>query len=409
MMSPWQEQIVSTGMKTMCPDNEPRHEGGQTDDHDPIALLLDRKSGLYIESYFVQRLCSERQRATRSQRPLLMMLLALRSWSREEKKKAIRNVVAVLGASVRETDLKGWYRKDAVIGVLFTEACAMDRETLKRKIYGNLCERLTPDQANGIDISFHGFPEELPADRVDQERSDEQQSPDDKRTFYPDLMKPKLSKNVYFVMKRAIDIWGSLLAVIMFSPVFVASAIAIKLSSRGPIIFRQERVGLYGRKFVFWKFRSMYINNDSTVHRKYVLGLIEGQTGSLSGGGTPNGNGVYKITNDVRITRVGRFMRKTSLDELPQFFNVLKGDMSLVGPRPPIPYEIEKYQGWHKRRVLEVKPGISGLWQIRGRSRTTFDEMVRLDLRYIKEQSIWLDVKILLQTPWAVLTGRGAY
>jgi lipopolysaccharide/colanic/teichoic acid biosynthesis glycosyltransferase len=119
--------------------------------------------------------------------------------------------------------------------------------------------------------------------------------------------------------------------------------------------------------------------------------------------------GIYKIVNDPRVTPLGRFLRRSSLDELPQFFNVLKGDMSLVGPRPPLPYEFERYFTWHRRRVLEIKPGITGLWQICGRSKTSFDEMVRLDLRYAREWSLWLDLKILLETPIAVIFRAGAY
>ncbi len=137
--------------------------------------------------------------------------------------------------------------------------------------------------------------------------------------------------------------------------------------------------------------------------------ITESRNGRANGNGSalPQ-NGVYKLTNDSRITPVGRFLRKTSLDEFPQFFNVLKGDMSLVGPRPPIPYECEKYDVWHKRRILEVKPGITGLWQVKGRSSTTFDDMVRLDLNYVTHWSLLLDLKILFQTPFAVLKGKGA-
>jgi lipopolysaccharide/colanic/teichoic acid biosynthesis glycosyltransferase len=126
-------------------------------------------------------------------------------------------------------------------------------------------------------------------------------------------------------------------------------------------------------------------------------------------GNTPKQKGTYKITKDPRVTPVGHFLRKTSLDELPQFFNVLLGDMSLVGPRPAIPYECEEYDVWHRRRLLEMKPGITGLWQVRGRSATTFDEMVRIDIKYVQEWSLWLDIKIILQTPWVVLKGKGAY
>ena len=145
----------------------------------------------------------------------------------------------------------------------------------------------------------------------------------------------------------------------------------------------------------------MYVNNDAEIHKIYVQNLIERKVNESEG--------TFKIKNDPRITAFGRFLRKSSLDELPQFINVLKGEMSLVGPRPPIPYEFEKYSLWHRRRILEVKPGITGEWQVNGRSRTTFDEMVRMDLRYIRNQCIWLDLKILLKTPLAVVTASGAY
>ena len=152
----------------------------------------------------------------------------------------------------------------------------------------------------------------------------------------------------------------------------------------------------------------MYVDNDENVHKKYVQDLIAGK---VSGETEDNGVGqkVYKITNDKRVTPLGNILRKTSLDELPQFYNVLRGEMSLVGPRPPIPYELEKYDAWHRRRVLEVKPGITGLWQVTGRSSTTFDEMVRLDLHYATNWSLWFDVKILLKTTWIVVAGKGAY
>jgi lipopolysaccharide/colanic/teichoic acid biosynthesis glycosyltransferase len=155
----------------------------------------------------------------------------------------------------------------------------------------------------------------------------------------------------------------------------------------------------------------MYINNDPGIHKKYIKTFIHEQKSydNLYGNESSTQKGIYKIKDDPRITPIGRLLRKTSLDELPQFINVLKGEMSLVGPRPPIHYELEDYDLWHRRRILEVKPGITGLWQVKGRSSTTFDEMVRLDLQYSREWSIWLDLKILLLTPFVVLTGRGAY
>jgi len=152
----------------------------------------------------------------------------------------------------------------------------------------------------------------------------------------------------------------------------------------------------------------MYAVNDSRIHMEYVKRFIAGAV-DAGVSDTQQHKAVYKITEDPRVTRVGRFLRKTSLDELPQFLNVLRGEMSLVGPRPPIPYELEAYDVWHRRRLLEVKPGVTGLWQVNGRSRLRFDDMVRLDLKYAKAWSLGLDLKILLQTPRAVFTGDGAH
>ena len=171
-------------------------------------------------------------------------------------------------------------------------------------------------------------------------------------------------------------------------------ALLVRLSSPGPIFFRQTRVGLGGKNFSVYKFRTMRIDADQM---KAKLAHLNERDGVL-----------FKIKDDPRITRCGRILRKYSLDELAQLWNVFKGDMSLVGPRPPVPYEYERYQMWHRRRVLEMKPGITGLWQVEGRSRTTFEEMVRIDLRYAGCRSLWMDLRILLLTPGAVLSGRGA-
>ncbi len=159
---------------------------------------------------------------------------------------------------------------------------------------------------------------------------------------------------------------------IVLAPLFFVVALAIKLSSRGPVFYRQLRVGRYGQTFTFLKFRSMFVNNDSSVHKEFVTQLIASEAGDKAK--EENGTGVFKLTNDKRITRVGKILRRTSLDELPQFINVLRGDMSLVGPRPPIPYELAAYQTWHRQRLLAVKPGITGLWQVTGRSSVRFDD-----------------------------------
>jgi lipopolysaccharide/colanic/teichoic acid biosynthesis glycosyltransferase len=202
------------------------------------------------------------------------------------------------------------------------------------------------------------------------------------------------------------DIVGSVLALSLFAPVCLAIALAIRLTSKGPAFFLQKRIGQHGEQFVFLKFRTMHVNNDPRVHQEYIRQLIAGSAQRHPGKG--NGKGVYKLTKDSRITRVGRFLRRTSLDELPQLFNVLRGEMSLVGPRPAIAYEVEAYDPWHRQRIVEAKPGITGLWQVTGRSRVNFDEMVRMDLQYARTWSPWMDLKILMRTPIAVFFGDGA-
>ena len=164
--------------------------------------------------------------------------------------------------------------------------------------------------------------------------------------------------------------------------------------------------GYQGKKFPFLKFRSMHTDNNESLHREYVKKLIKGDHDEVNMGSEDQP--CYKIKNDPRVTPLGKILRKSSMDELPQFFNVLMGQMSLVGPRPPIPYELDNYQNWHMKRILNVKPGITGLWQINGRSLTTFDEMVRMDLQYTKNWNLWLDAKIIFSTFKVVFTGMGA-
>lgn len=193
------------------------------------------------------------------------------------------------------------------------------------------------------------------------------------------------------IYKRIFDIITSIILLIILSPIYFLAVIGVKLSSpNGPILFRQKRVGL-GRQFSFLKFRTM--NPDAhKLHKKYIKKY---------------GN-MFKLKNDPRIYPLGKFLRKFSIDELPQIFNVLKGDMSLIGPRPPMPEEVEHYNEWQRKR-LGVKPGITGLWQVSGRSNVDFDEWVRLDIYYIENWTLWLDFVILLKTIWVVVRGRGAY
>jgi len=355
------------------------------------------------QELFLTMLRLERKRTERSHRRFVLMLLEVCSLLKAgEHQDTLNKVVAALAHSTRETDFKGWYKHDSVIGIIFTEVGAAEGKSvanaLLTKVTNALCGTLSIEQINELNLSFHVFPEHSnengtggPTDSI----------------LYPDLEQPSDPKRVARVVKRSIDIGGSLLALVVASPFLVVIATMIKLSSKGPILFRQVRVGQHGRKFTFLKFRSMYFSNDHTIHQEYVKRLIAGNTGlDQETGRTPE---VYKLTNDPRITPFGKFLRKTSLDEIPQFLNVLGGSMSLVGPRPPVPYEFECYEMWHRQRLVSVKPGITGQWQVGGRSRTTFDEMVRMDLKYSSSWTVWGDIKILSQTPRAVLSGVGAY
>ena len=207
----------------------------------------------------------------------------------------------------------------------------------------------------------------------------------------------------HWYLKRAFDIVGAGIALILSSPLFLLAAVATRLSSRGPVIYRQERIGMNGRPFTLYKFRTMRVDCDTSTHEQYVARWITGKTGEAAAG---NG-AVHKMTDDKRVTRVGRILRATSIDELPQLWNILKGDMSLVGPRPPIEYEVARYTDWHRRR-LAVPPGVTGPWQVSGRNRLSFEDMVRLDIAYIESWSLGLDVKILLRTVPALFAHRGS-
>ncbi len=359
--------------------------------------------GILNEEAFHRIISLERRRTERSRKPFLLMLLDIGDGVPSNGAgKILGKMVAALAMSTRETDVAGWYKTGCVVGVMFTEIGIEDRNSIVSTMIARLSTALRSDlsleQFNQIGVSFHLFPEEW-----DHEEPKRPSNP----LLYPDLSKREEGKRLSNVMKRLMDVVGSALALILFAPLFLLIALAVKLTSEGPVFFRQRRVGQHGVPFVFLKFRSMYTGNSANNHKEYVQKLIAGK--AERHGSKGNGEGVFKLVHDPRVTRVGAFLRRSSLDELPQFINVLRGEMSLVGPRPPVPYEVEAYDLWHRRRLLEAKPGITGLWQVSGRSRVTFDEMVRLDLRYARTCSPWLDLKILARTPAAVMFGEGAH
>lgn len=218
---------------------------------------------------------------------------------------------------------------------------------------------------------------------------------------------------IYFASKRCMDVLLATLLLVFLSPLMLLIAVLIKLDTRGPVIFVQERVGARRRykggrviwevqNFPFYKFRSMVHGADQSLHEAYIKAWVDGSVEASGAAGAK-----FKLHNDPRVTRVGRILRKTSLDELPQLVNVLKGEMSLVGPRPVPTYEVAKYEAWHYDR-LAAWPGITGIWQVNGRCQVSFDEMIRMDIEYVRSQSLWLDVKILFLTIPAALSGRGA-
>jgi len=367
---------------------------------DPLSEPASERKVLDEES-FRRVIAIERKRTERSKAPFVLMLLEVTNQSADKAVPALESVMSVLLATSRDTDLVGWYKTKNTIGALFTGLVAGDKSsilmTILSRATNTLRNELSFEQFNLINISLHYYPDDW-----DEKGPGRPSNP----ALYPDLSNQASGKQPLLVLKRSIDIVGGLILSLICLPFCVIIAIAIKATSKGPVLFRQMRVGQHGKQFLFLKFRSMYVDNDHSIHREYVTKLINKETHD---GGMLKSDTVYKLTGDKRITPIGRFLRRTSLDELPQFLNVLRGEMSLVGPRPPIPYELAAYQTWHRRRLLEVKPGVTGLWQVTGRSTVDFDAMVRLDLRYATSWSPWLDIKILLRTPLAVIRGSGAY
>ena len=354
------------------------------------------------EENFRRMLSRERKRSERSRKHLVLMLIDGKGVRTLKTDALLEHVGVVLSASIRDTDLAGWFEANSVFGVIYTELgeCEVSAavKIIESKVTAQLQRSFKPSQLDTVQISFCAFP-----DGWDGNGHTRAVDP----AIYHDIFDVEKKKRLPLLVKRVMDVLGAAIALILLSPVFVVLAILIKLTSKGPIFFRQQRVGKYGHPFEFLKFRSMYESTDAAIHKEYVKKFIAGKAARAS---TAGGKiAPYKITNDPRVTWIGKFMRRSSLDEIPQFWHVLEGSMSLVGPRPPIPYEIEGYDVWHRRRLLESRPGITGLWQVHGRSKTTFDEMVRLDLQYSRKWSLPLDLKILLQTPRAVLSGEGAY
>lgn len=365
---------------------QPRQKAHQRAARQVGSVVLD-------EPAFAREIYLERRRAERNQKSLVLMLLDASAIADPFARAAgLREMVGSLPDLLRDTDKLGWYQAEVTLGVLLPDLRCVSQGLLRKlaeNASGLLQDRLDATLAARVEVTIHVFPDSM---------SWNGESPDP--VLYPELPEEEHPHRLQSELKRMLDVAVSALALMLLSPLLAALAIAIRYSSPGPALFCQERLGRYGKPFTCLKFRSMHANSDAGRHKQYVRQFIAGAPAGASG--------IYKLTDDPRVTAVGRFLRKTSLDELPQLWNVLRGEMSLVGPRPPLAYEFDQYASWHQRRLVEAKPGLTGLWQVQGRSRTSFDDMVRLDLRYASNWSLWLDLKILWHTPHAVLSGRGA-
>jgi lipopolysaccharide/colanic/teichoic acid biosynthesis glycosyltransferase len=345
--------------------------------HAPIVLA---------EDVFLDALKREFKRADRFEEPFALLLVA---FGDERSEATRREVVEAVTTAMCDTDIVGWFEQNTVVGLIRPLAQTKGADaaaSLAAAVQHQLLRAVRTERPATCSIRIEVFSTETRASSLS-----------------PALRGPTVGDTALEIGKRALDVAGSVSLLLLLSPVFLLVSSLIKLTSNGPVLFKQERVGQDGRPFTMLKFRTMHLDADHAIHKQYVTEFIQ------SGASARSADTVFKIVDDPRVTSLGHFLRRSSLDELPQFLNVLKGDMSLVGPRPSLPYEVERYKAWHRRRLHEAKPGITGLWQVTGRSRTTFDEMVRLDLQYARSCSLWGDIKILLATPRAVVSGKGAH
>jgi exopolysaccharide biosynthesis polyprenyl glycosylphosphotransferase len=347
-------------------------------------------NNIFQDSYFVEQLRLEKLRAQRSKSALSIILLTL-DQEKEDKFTNGFEILSIVRSKTRATDICG-FANDKTIGVLLPNT---DEKGAKE-----ICEKLVQESKNSpFSFTVSTYPDHI----FESLAKNGCVRPD---TFPFALEDTTGASWIELALKRGMDIVGAIVGLLIFMPVMLMTALAIKATSPGPIIFRQARLGKQGVPFTFYKFRSMHMNMDDQIHREYIRDFIQGDHAKVNQGDEKEP--FFKIKSDPRITKVGKFIRKTSIDELPQFFNVLKGEMSLVGPRPPLAYEAEKYQAWHLRRILEMKPGITGLWQVEGRSKTDWDDTVRLDIQYIQNWSLLFDLKLMVRTVIAVIRGRGA-
>lgn len=372
----------------------------------------------YSRRLLEQRIKEERFRTYRIGSPFSVVLFdpfKLVPRGIGNKRDSINRIINSLDQETRETDIKGWWNRNTLAVILL--------DTFPEKVLPLIEDRVSKIRANAyggiestdkVQFEIYNFPntQQLEEKARDNEREEDSERPENrfnqncpKRNYLINLPDGNFWNSFRGIIKRYLDIAFSITGLIILSPFLLLCALLIKLESPGPVFYRQTRVGKDGKCFILLKFRSMLNNAAEEIHKNHIKNLMNGVAGLSCDG--RSGERSYKLTEDRRITMVGKFLRKTSIDELPQLINVLRGDMALVGPRPHPVYEVEKYRLWHSHR-LDVKPGITGFGQIYGRFDTEYEDVYRLDLRYLKRQSLILDLHILLKTIPLVLSRRGA-
>lgn len=394
---------------------------------------------IFSREYFKQRLSIEKRRTERLNSQATIVLVCIQCLYDGIRKKLkqpehqLIDILESLSPKIRISDVACLYEKN-IIAFLLPDTNYSGAEVFWERISGELIKIIRKQNitdkivANDFELEILTYPEKKYGTTQSVESINAPPppksniSPKDSTTHYHETLNLGMySSNGFSIAipfvdsifwddqifsgyissikkmsKRSIDILGSLFGIILLSPILFLISILIKLTSPGPVFYQQQRIGFKGKIFKFWKFRSMRCNCDDKLHQEYVTALIKGETQKLNNGS--HQKPLYKIKKDPRVTRLGQFLRDYSLDELPQLWNVLKGEMSLVGPRPPIPYEVNEYKNWHYRRLTAIKPGITGLWQVYGRNQTSFDDMVRLDIHYLENWTLWMDISIIFKT-----------
>jgi lipopolysaccharide/colanic/teichoic acid biosynthesis glycosyltransferase len=349
----------------------------------PASTLAAVPEPVLTEAIFTSALSRERKRADRLEEQFALITM-------ECEPRDVDAVAEAAGAAAPDHSILGWLIEDRELGLILTDLPKGPNHDIVRRtqqaVLVEVVKRAGIGAAERLRSTsyIHAGPVVVGAPRLA-----------DGDPLLDDLQAAAARRPIYLATKRALDLAGALLLLALFAPLIAVIAALVRFTSPGPVFFRQERVGLLARPFTMLKFRTMVTDNDPALHEKFVSEFI---TKSGTHVAAKASDAPFKIKADPRVTAVGRLLRRTSLDEVPQLWNVVRGEMSLVGPRPPIGYELARYQ-----------PCMTGLWQVIGRSRTTFDEMVRMDVSYARNRSLLMDLRILLATPRAMFSGKGAY